>query len=386
MGCTRRGSNNPAPPTPTPQTTFCVDPKSGSDSTGNGTPGKCYKTLTKALKVVSKQTTTGLTISLAAGSYTVNNGEVFPIVVPTGVTINGSGASLVGGSYVNGAGEDTLLEKAVGASSGTYFTTLEVPSGVGSVSANQLAVGSKTLRLPSGAKYASVDLMGGISMSHTTFDAGAFLPKTDGGVIVPSGSLLCTACTVNGNRYAIEAFTLPSASSQPSITLTGQFTNSYILGKVGILTDGTATINAANQSFGSTTNAYRDDFALPIATPSTAPLLGTVDFGSASGSAGGNLLSSVNSALPNASEIYITLPGVTVTAFGNQFVKGAQGASQLDGQYHKDKTFAAGRAKGQNVTIKGVASGSIVEVGPIPTPTASPTAYPSTSPTASPTG
>ena len=64
-----------------------VDPKMGSDKTGLGTKSSPYKSLTFALRKVNQ----GDKIIAWPGFYSSKNGEVFPIVIPTGITIIGSG-------------------------------------------------------------------------------------------------------------------------------------------------------------------------------------------------------------------------------------------------------------------------------------------------------
>ena len=58
-------------------------PATGSDTSGNGSQTKPYKTLTKAVDGVASAkslSTTGVTIYLASGDYNAANGEKFPIV------------------------------------------------------------------------------------------------------------------------------------------------------------------------------------------------------------------------------------------------------------------------------------------------------------------
>ena len=152
VGCTRYGKPTPVPPTIPPLTILIVNPVSGSDTTGNGSSEKPYKTLTKALAVIKNSTTPGLTIQLAAGQYSATSGETFPIVVPTGVTINGSGygTGFAKGSFINGIGEDAALEKLAGFTPGSVFATIEVAAGVTAVSFNGPTMrASRAFRQPS---------------------------------------------------------------------------------------------------------------------------------------------------------------------------------------------------------------------------------------------
>lgn len=79
--------------------TVYVNSGSGRD-TGNGTASNPYPTLTQALR----QATEGTTIRLSTGSYTSASGEVFPLVVPTGVIVVGDEASKGRGIVIEGSG------------------------------------------------------------------------------------------------------------------------------------------------------------------------------------------------------------------------------------------------------------------------------------------
>ncbi|MGA8532833.1 MAG: DUF1565 domain-containing protein [Candidatus Tumulicola sp.] len=379
--CTRRGKSTPLPPTIAPLTTLEVNPKTGSDTTGNGSSEKPYKTLTKAVDVVKNSTTPGLTIQLADGVYSVTGGEKFPIVIPTGMTINGStyGSGFAKGSFINGEGEDLAFEKLVGAPAGTAFATLEIAPGVASVSLNRLYVGSSHLPIATTSSYAALDVIGSTSASHASFAAGTPFsshPKT-AGVLVPSGNINCTGCAIFGSNSALLAFTVPNGAA-PLVVLGGQPTQGMIGGKIGIATDGTANINASFQTFQSSEYGYRDS-VMPLASPSASSLLGPVDFGNGLDlSPGGN--SFVGAGV--VSEVSVTLPLVLVYAEGDYWNVGTQGTN-AHGQYPKKIVFNAG-TQGKNVTIDAAATGAQVVVGPIPAPTPTPISSGSPSPGPSP--
>jgi hypothetical protein len=416
--CTRRGAAGPPPaPTATPITGYYVDPVKGKD-TNNGSQTSPFKTITKALEAVKKSVTTGLTITLNGGAYTRGTGEVFPIVIPTGVTLTGIdyGHAVVKGAFINGAGEDTTLEKAEGTpSSHTLYATVVVPSGV-SLTFDKIYVG--TTVSTSRGSYASVDVLGSLLANSDTFGQGKTF-AANGGVTVAGGTLSCNACVVYGNDFAIKAYTVTGSGSgsgsgssssgggSPSITLSGPG-HSVIGGGDGIRTDGTATVTASSQVFQSRNNAYIDSLTAPTAgpdsaSPSPSPTGSgssssssgssggeSVDFGyGAQGSLGGNTFVS-----HSATEVNITRAGVQVLARNNTWNIIATGPQKTNdsGQYQKTETFRPG-TDGRNVKIAGNAAGSTVTVGPgkPPTPTpspyasGSPSASPSTSPTASPT-
>jgi hypothetical protein len=390
--CTRRGGNGiPPVVTPTPISNYYVDPAKGSDKNA-GTSAAPFKTLTHAMSVVKSSATGGLTISLGAGNYTAANGEKFPIAIPTGVILSGSGygRGFRKGVFINGVGEDTYLESKLKAPPHSYYATIVVQQGTTLVTFDQMYVGS--LAAINAGAYSSLDVLGSMTASQDSFGAAVRGPNA-GGVVLPSGSMTCTGCSIGGPRYAIEAFTLPAASSAPNIILNGPG-NSYIAGGEGLLTDGTATINAQNQFFASSDRAYTDSLKV---LPTTSPLVrmasgtsspspsptssgyygsGTVDFGyGQNGSLGGN------SFLGSKIEIEVTSTAAAVSALNDTW-NPAQGATKF-GHFRLPKVFRPGDA-GQNVTIFTTATGSLVLVGPAPAPTPSPTPYSSSSPSASP--
>lgn len=377
-GCTRYGKPTPVTPTASPLTTIDVNPVSGSDTTGNGSSEKPFKTLTKALHVVKNSTLTNLNVVLAPGAYTTTSGETFPIVVPTGVTINGSGygAGFAGGSFVNGIGEDVALEKLLHALPGTIFATLEIAGNVTSVAINNVYAGVSRFTESATASYATLDVLGAGSIGHSTLGAGTFFgthPKRVG-VVVPSGTFGCVGCAIGGGGAAILAYSLPGASA-PVISLGGQPSQSTIGGGIGVATDGTASVTAAFQTFRSKTTGYQDS-VVPLASPSSSVTLGSVDFGNGPNlSQGGNNFINVGT-----TGIWVTLPLAQVTAEGDTWTPNAQGADS-HGQYQRQRIFNAG-TNGKNVTVAARASGAGVIVGPIPpsTPTPAPTGSPTTSP------
>jgi Protein of unknown function (DUF1565) len=397
--CTRRGGNGiPPAPTPTPITGYYVDPVKGSDS-NNGSQTAPFKTITHALAMVKKSTASPLTVALDPGVYTRNSGETFPLVIPTGVSLTGTnyGHSVAKGSYINGSGEDTTLEKATGRPSHTLFTTIVVPSGI-ALTLDKIYVGTTAPSLL--GTYGSVDVLGSLSANADTFGQGGRF-QANGGVVVASGTLSCTACAVLGRDFAIKAFSISGSSSSgssgggPSITLQGPG-HSVIGGSDGIRTDGTATIMASTQVFQSRNNAYTDSLAVPTTAPDSAtspspsPTSGSssgasssggIDFGGGPQNGPGS-----NTFVGSATEINVTLSGEHVYARNNTWNVircVCPQRTNLSGQYQKSIDFGPG-ANGQNIKIAGNAAGSIVTVGPAKPPTPTPSPYSSGSPSASP--
>jgi hypothetical protein len=388
--CTRRGGQSTTPPTATPLTTFVVNPKTGSDTTGNGSSANPFKTLTKAVSVVAKSTTEGLTIQLMPGAYTAANGEIFPIVIPTAVTIDGNlyggGAHGTNASFVTGAGEDLAYEKLLGRSSThSVFATLEIAQGVSGVQINRLYIGDAAFRVPASASYAAMDALGSFDASSDAFAAGTPLTRAQvAGLMVPGGGIVtCTGCNILGSTYALLAFSLGGLS--PTITLGGQPSQSTIGGQIGILTDGTASIGSSFQTFQSSQYGYRDAFVAPVTSgsPPPSPFEAVIDFGGGGeGSSGGNIFIGAKSVL---AEISVTRRNATVYALANTWNPSTQGTN-VHGQYPRMIVFAP-PTTGKNVTIARAAFGSSVEVGPPapPTPTPNPSSIPSSIPSPSPT-
>lgn len=81
-------------------TKFYVNPIQGND-TNPGSRSSPFRTLTRALK----STKTPLIIQLTSGTYSVANGEVFPLVISAGVTLVGNEAKKGVGIVISGSGE-----------------------------------------------------------------------------------------------------------------------------------------------------------------------------------------------------------------------------------------------------------------------------------------
>lgn len=80
-------------------TTLYVNPATGRDN-NTGSATSPFKTLTKSLTVAKS----GTTIKLANGTYNTASGEIFPIVIPTGVIVLGDEASKGKGIVISGSG------------------------------------------------------------------------------------------------------------------------------------------------------------------------------------------------------------------------------------------------------------------------------------------
>ncbi|MEA5569884.1 DUF1565 domain-containing protein [Calothrix sp. UHCC 0171] len=80
-----------------------VNPSVGDDKAGNGSDGAPFRTISRAIEA----TVPNSTIVLAKGTYSVATGEVFPLILKPGVTIQGDVASKGRGTVIQG-GDDYL--------------------------------------------------------------------------------------------------------------------------------------------------------------------------------------------------------------------------------------------------------------------------------------
>lgn len=393
--CTRWGQPGPLVPSAAPIVSIFVNPALGSDSSGNGSSAKPYKTLTKAIFVVSTAkslSSQGVTIYLSGGDYTAANGEKFPIVVPTAVTIMGTGYGRGphSGTFIDGFGEDTLLEQLLHAPAHSNYSTMDIAPGE-TVSTSDVYIGSAKLSLPGNAEYVSMDDLGTLSASTTSLGAGILssLPAISG-VLVPSGTFSCISCSIRGNAYGVVALSvvLPTASptaspyststpygSQTSVTLSHAAGDSTISAKLAdIITDGSVSVTASNEHFEQSRYAFSDALHAIVNAPH-----GAVDFGGgANSSAGGNTFLGAR-----RSEIFVGRRFESVTALDDLWNPGQQGANG-SGLYPKTITFRPGTS-GKNVIIPKYADGATVTVGPAPVPTPTPSTGPSSTPSPTPT-
>ncbi len=381
--CTRWGKPGPVPPTIAPLVSLYVDPAHGSDSTGNGSQTAPYKTLTKAMQVLGSAkviSTSGVTVFLASGAYVAANGEQFPIVVPKTVAIDGTGFGMGpnSGTYIDGFGQDTTFEQLVHAAANSAYATLEIAAGA-SVSLSDVYVGASKLTLPGPkAGYWSLDVLGTLDATTSSFGAGMVSSApTVSGILVPGGVLTCSSCLVHGNYFGIGGLSVPAPTSSPyaatpSITLNTSAGDSTIAAKVAdILTDGTIDVTATGERFEKGEYAFADSLH-PVVVNLTAR--GAVDFGGGvAQSTGGNVFIGART-----TEISIVRRFETVSALDDTWNPNQQGANR-SGSYARKVTFKVG-ASGKNVEIRSDASGSTVVVGPAAVPTPTPTGYPSVSP------
>lgn len=85
---------------PQPQTVLWVNPQTGNDARANGSEQAPFRTLTQALEKAQPNTV----IQLASGTYSTETGEVFPIVLKAGVTVQGNPDGRGSGIVIRGGG------------------------------------------------------------------------------------------------------------------------------------------------------------------------------------------------------------------------------------------------------------------------------------------
>ena len=386
--CTRWGQPGPVTPTVAPLPQIYVDPVKGSDSSGNGSQSKPYKTLTKAIAVfvAAKAVTSQFVINLDPGSYTAANGEIFPIVIPKTVTIKGTnyGHGEQAGTFIDGAGEDVIFEKLVHASPHTAYATLEVlPPAI--VGFSNIYVGAAKFSPPgSNSFYATLDAIGTASASDLDLWRGILGEREKSRWDSRRGrdGSAARRGLIHGNDFGIGALTvpLPTASpyaAGPSIVLAHGDVDSTIAAKVfDIITDGSVSLNVSGEKFAQAQYAFSDSFSpvLPV------PVRGAVDFG------GGVTQSPGENAFIGArkTEIDIVRRNETVSALDDIWNPNEQGANR-NGSYSHKIIFDNASPSGKNVAIVHSATGSTVTVGPALVPTPSPSTSPSTPPTETPT-
>lgn len=122
---------------------YYVDPNTGSDSSGDGSPSNPYKTLTHAIQMASAvAAASSVNIYAASGAYNIPSGESFPVEPTSGENLIGQGAATIsGGGAGNIAGGDfngssayayaVFFSSGVTSASVSNFTISGTPNPVG---------------------------------------------------------------------------------------------------------------------------------------------------------------------------------------------------------------------------------------------------------------
>jgi len=169
-----------------------VNPSVGDDTNGNGSDRTPFKTITHALRVATGNTV----IMLAPGTYSTETGEMFPLMLKAGISIQGDASNK--GSAITIQGGGTYLSRSYGGQNVTI------------VGANQAGLTGVTITNPNPRGYGLW-----IESSNPVITENTFTGSTQDGVAV-SGS---GAPTISKNyfyRNGANGITL-SGSSQAKV-------------------------------------------------------------------------------------------------------------------------------------------------------------------------
>ncbi|MUG96670.1 DUF1565 domain-containing protein [Scytonema sp. UIC 10036] len=142
-----------------------VNPSIGDDKVGNGGENTPFKTITQALQVASSNTV----IMLSKGTYSVETGEKFPLVLKPNVSIQGDNRSKGRGIVITGGG--SYLSRTFGGQNVTI------------VGANQASLTGVTLSNPNPRGYGLW-----IEYSNPLIIENTFTGSTQDGIIVTGNS------------------------------------------------------------------------------------------------------------------------------------------------------------------------------------------------------
>ncbi len=194
----------------TAQQFLFVNAMSGDDASQGMTQRSPFRTLTRALQAVqSNNALSNTIIMLAAGSYTLDTGEVFPLIMPPGVVIQGDpstkGQSIVirgGGSFATAtAGHQNVAIVGAGQIVGV---TVSNPNGYGVwIEAGSPTIANNTF---TGSNLAGVAIVG---TSTPTLQGNAFSHNRSGIVVAATAQP-----AIQDSLDQVEAATL-AVSAEP---------------------------------------------------------------------------------------------------------------------------------------------------------------------------
>lgn len=151
-----------------------VNPKTGDDTQGQGSERSPWKTITQALKVAQPNTV----ILLAPGIYSTDTGEIFPVVLKSGVTLQGNPRT---------RGENIVIRGG-----GSYLSSTANSQNVTIVGANQAGLMGVTITNPNPQGYGLW-----IEASSPLVVDNTFTGNTQGGISVNGNS----APTIRSNYF-----------------------------------------------------------------------------------------------------------------------------------------------------------------------------------------
>lgn len=151
-----------------------VNPSVGDDNTGNGSERAPFKTITQALRLAQPNTV----INLARGTYSVQTGEQFPLILKPGVTIQGEPRSKGQGIIIQGGGD--------------YLTRTYGNQNIAIIAAEQSGLTGVTLTNTNNRGYGVW-----IESASPTITENTFAGNTQDGILVTGNS----TAAVNKNYF-----------------------------------------------------------------------------------------------------------------------------------------------------------------------------------------
>lgn len=142
-----------------------VNPSAGDDTAGNGSESTPFKTITQALKIANP----GTVIKLTPGNYSEQTGEMFPIMLKPGVSIQGDTSNKGQGITIQGGGQ--FLSRSFGGQNVTI------------VGANQASLTGVTVANPNPRGYGLW-----IESSNPVISENTFTGSTQDGISVNGNS------------------------------------------------------------------------------------------------------------------------------------------------------------------------------------------------------
>jgi parallel beta-helix repeat protein len=138
-----------------------VNPSVGDDKAGNGSERSPFKTISQALKAAAPNST----IMLAQGTYSEQTGEIFPLILKPGVTIQGDARTKGRGIVIQGG--DDYLTRSFGRQNAAI------------VGANQASVIGITIMNPKPRGYGIL-----IESTNPTISENTFAGNTQDGISI----------------------------------------------------------------------------------------------------------------------------------------------------------------------------------------------------------
>ncbi|MEH2303206.1 MAG: DUF1565 domain-containing protein [Nostoc sp.] len=166
-----------------------VNPSGGNDSTGNGSESAPVKTITQALRLANTNTV----IMLSTGTYSAETGEIFPLILKPGVSIQGNPSN---------QGKDIIIQGG-----GDYLSRSFAGQNVAIVGANQAFLTGVTV---TNSNHRGYGLW--IESSNPVVAENTFIGSTQDGISV-SGNAAPTISKNYFDRNGANGITIAGNSS-----------------------------------------------------------------------------------------------------------------------------------------------------------------------------